>query len=389
MKRIEFIKPTLEIIPLENGVVDNNYCKLKVSPLERGYGMTIGNSLRRVLLSSLPGAAAVAMQIDGVAHEFCAVEGVREDVTEIILNIKNVVFTINADKNESGEYTNQDDLLEVTLSASLPSLEEQMRDGVPADQCIASKEVTAELIDTTSAEMINVINKDQVICTLAAGGSINMKLLVRNGVGYVSSTDNKVFCKDANSRLNGFLPIDSIFTPVSRCKYEVSKTRYEDNFDCDQLIIEVWTNGSIKGTNAISLASKFLIEHFAVIQALNEQIVEQEYMVQKEEKVVNNKLDRKIEDLDLSVRSYNCLKRANINTVGELTLKTEEEMMKVRNLGRKSLKEVVQKLREIGLDLKNSSTLFDDDDDDEKYEAADDEPVDSMDSAFDDESEEE
>ena len=220
------------------------------------------------------------------------------------------------------------------------------------------------MIDLTSTEDIKVVNGDQAICTLSAGASLNMVLLVRNGVGYVSATENKVFCKDVHSRANGFLPIDSIFTPVERCKYEVSKTRYLDNFDCDQLILEVWTDGSVVATNAVALAAKFLYEHFAVISNLNVLIQEKEYLVQQEEKSTNTKLDCKIEDLNLSVRSYNCLKRANINTVGELTQKTEEEMMKVRNLGRKSLKEVVQKLREIGLDLKNSTSLFDDDDED-------------------------
>ena len=364
MKRIEFIRPTLELVPLEDGIIDNYYCKLKVTPLERGYGMTLGNSLRRVLLSSLPGAAAVAVQIDGVSHEFCAVDGIREDVTEIILNIKNIIFTINADKNESGDYGDQDKTFEVRLATNLPSIEAQVKAGVKEEDLVYSKVVTASMIDLTSTEDIKVVNGDQAICTLSAGASLNMVLLVRNGVGYVSATENKVFCKDVHSRANGFLPIDSIFTPVERCKYEVSKTRYLDNFDCDQLILEVWTDGSVVATNAVALAAKFLYEHFAVISNLNVLIQEKEYLVQQEEKSTNTKLDCKIEDLNLSVRSYNCLKRANINTVGELTQKTEEEMMKVRNLGRKSLKEVVQKLREIGLDLKNSTSLFDDDDED-------------------------
>ena len=364
MKRIEFIRPTLELVPLEDGIIDNYYCKLKVTPLERGYGMTLGNSLRRVLLSSLPGAAAVAVQIDGVSHEFCAVDGIREDVTEIILNIKNIIFTINADKNESGDYGDQDKTFEVRLTTNLPSIEAQVKAGVKEEDLVYSKVVTASMIDLTSTEDIKVVNGDQAICTLSAGASLNMVLLVRNGVGYVSATENKVFCKDVHSRANGFLPIDSIFTPVERCKYEVSKTRYLDNFDCDQLILEVWTDGSVTATNAVALAAKFLYEHFAVISNLNVLIQEKEYLVQQEEKSTNTKLDCKIEDLNLSVRSYNCFKRANINTVGELTQKTEEEMMKVRNLGRKSLKEVVQKLREIGLDLKNSTSLFDDDDED-------------------------
>ena len=353
MKRIEFVKPTLTLIPLENGEVDNNYCKLKVSPLERGYGMTIGNSLRRVLMSSLPGAAAVAINLEGASHEFCAVPGIREDVTEIILNVKNIVFTINADKNESGDYGDQDKIYVTEIHETCP---EDAEGG-----CMA---ITAGMIKTNSLDNIEIINKDQLIATISAGASINLQILVRNGVGYVNANENKVFLQNEFDKHNGYLPVDSIFTPVARCKYEVSKTRYEDDFDCDQLIIEVWTDGSIKATNAISFASTFLVQHFQVLEDLNSQIKEHEFMVQKAEKVENSKLELKIEDLDLSVRSYNCLKRANINTVGELTQKTEEEMMKVRNLGRKSLKEVVQKLREHGLDLKNSSTLFEEDEED-------------------------
>ena len=309
--------------------------------------------------------------IDSAYEEL--VDGIREDVTEIILNIKNIIFTINAEQNESGDYGDQDKTFEVKLYAELPSIEAQKKAGVKEEELVYSQVITASMIDVTSSEDIKVVNPDQPICTLSAGGTLNMVLLVRNGVGYVSANENKVFCKDAHSRMNGYLPIDSIFTPVERCKYEVSKTRHEDNFDCDQLILEVWTDGSVLATNAVALAAKFLVEHFAVIQDLNELIKEKEYMVQQEEKSTNTKLDRKIEDLDLSVRSYNCLKRANINTVGELTQKTEEEMMKVRNLGRKSLKEVVQKLREIGLDLKNSTSLFDDDFDDEEDESSEDE----------------
>lgn len=360
MRRIEFIKPELKINEDVQNVSDN-YCKLKLSPLERGYGMTIGNSLRRVLLSSLPGAAIVAISIEGVEHEFCAVDGIREDVTEIILNLKKIVFTINADKNETGDFGDQDTTYRLELMVELPTVEAQRRQGVSEENIVYERVVKASDINTASTEDIVVINGDQEIATLAAGGKLKMELFVRNGVGYVNADENKKFCKEGNGYVIGRLPIDSIFTPVVRCKYDVTKTRYGDNFDCDQLVVEVWTNGSIKATNALSLASKFLIEHFTVIQNLNVEIEQRKYMIETEEKVVDSKLDKKIEDLDLSVRSYNCLKRANINTVGELTQKTEEEMMKVRNLGRKSLKEVVQKLREIGLDLKNSSTLFDDD----------------------------
>ncbi len=363
MRRVEFIKPELYINEdIQNA--SDNYCKLKLSPLERGYGMTIGNSLRRVLLSSLPGAAIVAINIEGVDHEFCAIDGIREDVTEIILNLKKIVFTINADKNETGDFGDQDQTYRIELIKSLPTIEQQKKSGVSEEDLVYSLVVKASDINTASTENIKVINGDQEIATLAAGGQLKMEMFVRNGVGYVNADENKKFCKEGNNRIINRLPIDSIFTPVLRCKYDVTKTRYGDNFDCDQLILEVWTDGSMKATNALSLASKFLVEHFNVIQNLNVEIEQKKYMVESEEKVPDGKLDMKIEDLVLSVRSYNCLKRANIHTVGELTQKTEEEMMKVRNLGRKSLKEVVGKLREIGLDLKNSSTLFDDDDDD-------------------------
>ena len=354
MRKVEFIKPTLKIVN-DSNVQDANYCKLEISPLERGYGLTIGNALRRVLLSSMPGAAAVAIELEGAQHEFCGVEGIREDVTEIILNVKNIIFTINHFNNEKGDFGDESQVLRLNLHA-----ENNRNDSLV---------VKAGDIDLTSTEVVSVVNPEQPIATLAPGGKINMELFIRNGVGYVNAEENKRFCKENNNRIIGRLPVDSIFTPVTRCKYDVVKTRFEDNFDCDLVTIEVWTNGSISATNALSLASKFLVEHFALIQDLNEFIKEREYMTQKEEKVTNSKLDRKIEDLDLSVRAYHCLKRANINTVGELTQKTEEEMMKFRNLGRKSLKELVQKLRNEGLDLKNSSSFsFDEEDESEDEE---------------------
>jgi DNA-directed RNA polymerase subunit alpha len=363
MRKVEFMKPTLELVD-DGGEKTDNYCKLKISPLERGYGQTIGNSLRRVLLSSLPGAAAVAISIEGVEHEFCAVDGIREDVTEIILNMKKVIFTINADKNEEGDFGDESKIYRLELIQNLPTVDEQIHSGVKKEEVVYEKVVRASDINTASDEVIRVVNPDQEICTLAAGGTLKMEIFIRNGVGYVSAQENKVFCKESNNQVIGRLAIDSIFTPVLRCKYEAVKTRFQDNFDCDLLTVEVWTNGSMKAVNAISLAARFLMEHFALVEDLNSQIAQKEYMMQKEEKVTNSKLDRKIEDLNLSVRSYNCLKRATINTVGELTQKTEEEMMKVRNLGRKSLKEVIQKLHEIGLSLKNSTTSFDDLDND-------------------------
>ncbi len=368
MRKIKFIRPELKFVN-DSGIVDPNYCKIVLSPLERGYGITIGNALRRVLLSSLPGAAIVAIHMEDVDHEFCAVPYVREDVTEIILNLKTIIFTINFDKNEKGEYNDDNELCHLQISVALPSIEEQKKAGVKEEDLQYTRVIRASDISLDSTEIIQIVNADQPIATLSAGGKFEMEMFIRNGVGYVNAEENKRFCKEGNNRIVGLLPIDSIFTPITKCRYDVTKTRYEDNFDCDLLTLEVWTNGSIKATNALSMAAKFLDEHFSIIEDLNTYIKQSENMTQKEEVVTNSKMDRKIEDLDLSVRSYNCLKRANINTVGELTQKTEEEMMKVRNLGRKSLKEVVQKLREIGLDLKNStgaSFLDDDEESDEE-----------------------
>ena len=383
-KEINFITPDVKVeeykeaftSPKVNVGVDQeivldqeNYAKIVIRPLERGYGQTIGNSLRRVLLSSIPGAAIVAVDIDGVEHEFTAMQGVVEDVTEIVLNLKNIVFTINADKDVRGDFGDENELLRLELNATLPSVADQIKAGTPKDQVELSRVVKAKDINLDSIEVIKVINPEQKICTIQAGASCNMVIYIRKGVGYVSADENKRFCKEGNNRIVGLLPIDSIFTPVTRCRYEVTRTRHEDSFNYDELVLEVWTNGSVRAVDAVALASVFLIDHYKVITQLNNYVQDKSYMNQQTEKVVNDKLDKKIEDLDLSVRSYNCLKRANINTVGELAQKTEEEMMKVRNLGRKSLKEVVLKLREIGLDLKSSTGLiFEDDADDEDEE---------------------
>lgn len=368
MRTIKFIRPELKFVN-DSGLADPNYCKITLSPLERGFGMTIGNALRRVLLSSIPGAAIVAIEMEGVEHEFCGVPFVREDVTEIILNLKNIVFTINFDENEKAKYIDDEELCPLELSVELPSIEAQKKAGVKEENLEYTRVITASDINLTSSHVIAIINGDQPIATLSAGGKLNMRLFIRNGVGYVNADENKRFCKEGNNRIIGRLPIDSIFTPVTKCRYDVVKTRFEDNFDCDLLTMEVWTNGSIKATNALSMAAKFLDEHFSIIENLNTLIQQSENMIQKQETVTNSKMDMLIEDLNLSVRSYHCLKRENINTVGELAQKTEEEMMKIRNLGRKSLKGVVQKLREIGLDLKNSTgASFLDDDDDESDE---------------------
>ena len=371
MRKVEFIKPSMEI---DNEFIsDKNYCKLRITPLERGYGQTIGNSMRRVLLSSLPGAAAVAIAIEGVDHEFTPVDGVIEDVTEIILNVKNIVFTIDSEDNAKGIY-GADNVVYESIFEKVNNTASEMP--VTAADINLNFEQVLPAGENNHLPHVTVVNPEQLIATLAPNGKIRMTLRIRNGVGYVNADENKKFCKDGVNRIIGLLPIDSIFTPVTKCRYEVEKTRYEDNFDCDLLTLEVWTNGSIEPTNALSLAGRFLSQHFAIIEDLNEYIKEREFMLQKEEKVTNKKLDKKIEDLDLSVRSYNCLKRANINTVGELTQKTEEEMMKVRNLGRKSLKEVIQKLNEIGLELKPSEgRLSDFDDEDFEDEDFDNEEV--------------
>ncbi len=357
MRKVEFLKPTLEILD-KSSSENSSYCKLNISPLERGYGDTIGNSLRRVLLSSLPGAAAVAISIEGVQHEFTPAEGIVEDVTEIILNVKNVVFTINKDLNEKGEYTNEDDIIRLELDVKVPSISEQTKAGVSEEDIVYLKTVTAGDINVDSLEQVTVVNKDQIIATVNQGHQLKMEIFIRNGVGYVSAEENKKFCKVNNNRVIGLLPIDSIFTPVTNCRYTVTKTRHEDTFDCDLVSIDVTTNGSIDASNAIALASRFLVQHFAVIEELNDQVKNRDFLATKEEVILDVQGEKKIEDLNLSVRSYNCLKRANINTIGDLTQKTAEDMLKVRNLGRKSLKEVLSKLEEHGLRLKTDAGIL-------------------------------
>ena len=205
-----------------------NYCKLVIRPLERGYGQTLGNSLRRVLLSSIPGAAIVAVDIEGVQHEFTAIKGVVEDVTEIVLNLKNIVFTINADKDAKGDFGDESELLRLELNVNLPTISEQTKAGASSKEVVRSRVVTADDINLSSSEVIKIVNKNQKICTLQAGASFKAVLYIRKGVGYVSADENKRFCKEGNNRIVGLLPIDSIFTPVTRCRYEVSRTRHED-----------------------------------------------------------------------------------------------------------------------------------------------------------------
>lgn len=332
MRKFEFIKPQISFEEIEG---DSTYGNFVITPLERGYGITLGNALRRVLLSSMPGIAIVAIDIEGVEHEYMALPGIIEDVTEIILNLKDIVFSV--DEEELFKVTPQDsnEIYELSIIAEGPRV--------------------VKAGDLEHDSIIQVVNPEKVICTLEEGGKFKARFYARRGVGYVSAEENKVFTRDKiGQTIITRIPIDSIYTPITKCRYDVEKTRVGENVDYDKLNIEVWTNGSIKADDAISLASKFLIDHFTILSSVNDQIQEQNYMYEPEEKIANKKLEKRIEDLDLSVRSYNCLKRAGINTVGELTQKSEEEMMRVRNLGRKSLKEVIQKLREIGLHLKHS-----------------------------------
>lgn len=296
-----------------------NYAKFVVEPLERGFGTTLGNSLRRVLLSSLPGAAAVGIKIDGVDHEFSTIKGVKEEVTEIILNLKTVRFRVTAPSEK--------DKIELTLHADTVG------------------KVTAGDIDLPSD--VEVLNPEQLICILDEGGSINMKIYVGTGRGYVPAERNK----DSREPI-GFIPVDSIFTPVSKVNYTVESTRVEQSIDFDKLTIEVTTDGTVSAKEIISLAAKIINDHMKLFVELVDNMSEQNILVSQDDDKAQKVLEMSVEDLDLSVRSYNCLKRANIHTVADLTRRTEDDMLKVRNLGRKSLEEVVKKLEDLGLSLK-------------------------------------
>ncbi len=296
---------------------DDFHGTFEISPLERGFGITLGNSLRRILLSSIPGAAIINCQIDGVQHEFSAIDGVVEDVTTIILNLKDVVLSIDSDDR------NVEKTLEIDVEGPCT--------------------VTAKDIERDND--ITIINENQHIATVNKG-RFRMVMTVRQGIGYVSAERNKAY-----NKLVGVIPIDSIYTPVQRVQYHVDKTRLDSDADLDKLTVEVETNGSVSPKEAMGIAAKMLIEHLNVIVTLSEKAQEEEYMVEREDEQNSQILEMPIEDLDLSVRSYNCLKRAGIHTVDELTQKTEEDMMKVRNLGKKSLKEVKQKLEELNLSL--------------------------------------
>ena len=350
MRKFEFIKPQVTV---EHNNEGNTYAKFVISPLERGYGLTLGNALRRVLLSSMPGVAIVAMNIEGVAHEFMALDKVREDVTGIVLNLKKVIFSIDEELLYKPMPKAQEEIFELSVYKE--------GEGV----------VTAgDLIDHSN--LLTVVNPDQVIATLSKGAKFKAVFYAKRGIGYVSADENKAYCRDENGNLFvDRIAIDSIYTPITKVNYNVEKTRVDEDVSFDQLTLDVWTNDSIKPSDAVSLASKFLIEHFQILTSFNEQVSNEEYMYEREEKAVNKKYETRIEELDLSVRSQNCLKRAGINTIGELTLKTEEEMMRIRNLGRKSLKEVLMKLHERGLSFKHaydSDSYFDENNTDEAFD---------------------
>lgn len=314
---LEIEKPRIECVETreEN---DNYYGKFVVEPLERGYGVTLGNSLRRILLSSLPGAAVTSVKIEGVLHEFSTIPGVREDVTDIILNLKGLAVKI---------YGDQEKVLRI---------EAENGGIVTASDIIADSDV-------------EILNPELKIATLSDNSRLFMEITVSKGRGYVSADKNK-----KPDHVIGVIPVDSSFTPVRRVKYEVENTRVGQVTDYDKLTLEVWTDGSIKPEEATSLSAKILSEHLRLFMGLTESMGDMEIMVEKEEEAKDKILEMTIEELDLSVRSYNCLKRAGINTVEELTHRTEEDMIKVRNLGRKSLEEVIFKLQGLGLDLKPS-----------------------------------
>ena len=306
-------KPKIETADLK---ADGSYGKVIVEPLERGYGNTLGNSLRRVLLSSLPGYAITSVKIDGVLHEFSTIPGVKEDVVEIVLNLKSVILKIHGEGPKT-----------VYIEAS------------------GEGEVTAG--DISHDSEVEIINPEQHICTLGADAHVNMELTVDKGRGYVSAEQNKKIMQPAI----GVIAVDSIYTPVLKVNYTVEATRVGQDTDLDKLTLEVWTNKTISVTESVSLAAKFLNEHLSLFSDLSTESYETEIMVQKGDVGREKILEMTIEELDLSVRSFNCLKRAGINTVEDLTARTEEDMMKVRNLGKKSLDEVISKLRSFGLDL--------------------------------------
>ena len=309
---IEFEKPNIECLEIDEA---NNYAKFVCEPLERGYGVTIGNSLRRILLSSLPGCAITSVKIDGVLHEFSTIPNVVEDVPEVIVNLKNVRLKFDG---------NEEKVLRINFKGE--------------------GEVTAGDIQTDGT--VEILNPDLHIATVSKGGNLVMEMTADRGRGYNSSEQNKKTNQDIS-----VLPIDSIYTPVKKVNYHVENTRVGQMVDFDKLTIEVWTDGSLKAHEALSLAAKVMTGHLELFIDLSETTKNTQVMVEKEESKKEKVLEMAIEELELSVRSYNCLKRANIATVEDLISKSETEMMKVRNLGKKSFDEVTAKLHSLGLDF--------------------------------------
>ena len=309
---LNFEKP---IYKITDYIENNNYGKFELEPLERGFGTTLGNALRRVMLSSMPGSAIVAVKIDGVMHEFQTMEGVVEDVTSIVLNLKNIVIKNNTDEVQTAHLS-------------------------------VSEERVVTAADIVVGPEIEIINPDQVIATLSKGGKLDMEFIIANGRGYVPSNENKEY---AEKQKIGFIPIDAIYSPIERISYDVENARVGQDASYDKLIMNVYTNGSILPEEAMALGAKILIEHLNIVTNLSEIADTTGVMNAKQEDSKLKKLETSIDDLDFSVRAYNCLKRAGVNTLGDLTEKTELEMMKIRNLGKKSLKEVIDKIKAMGL----------------------------------------
>lgn len=314
---VEIEKPRIECI---DSPEDPSYGKYVVEPLERGYGTTLGNSLRRVLLSSLPGTAATSIKIAGVQHEFSTIHGVKEDVTEIVLNVKKIIAKLHCE-------------------------------GVKTVHIDATGECEVKAGDIKADAEVEILNPELHICTLSADATLNMEITLSHGRGYVTADRNKPL-----QAVIGVIPIDSIYSPVYKVNYAVENTRVGNVTDFDKLTLEVWTDSTISARDAVSLGSKILSDHLSLFTDLSETVVNKTTVVEKAEINHNKVLELTIEELDLSVRSFNCLKRANINTVEDLISKTDEDMMKVRNMGRKSLEEVQNKLAMMGLSLANEDT---------------------------------
>ncbi|MGP1410186.1 MAG: DNA-directed RNA polymerase subunit alpha [Peptoanaerobacter stomatis] len=306
-------KPKVEILALEE-----DYGKFVLEPLERGFATTVGNSLRRVLLSSLPGVAVTAIKIDKVMHEFSTIKGVKEDVVELMLTLKELSMQMETDTEEV-----------IRIEAK--------------GEC----EITAG--DIICPAGVEILNKDLHIATLSEDAELKMEMYINKGRGYISADTNK-----QKGLPIGVLPMDSIYTPVKKVNYYIEKVSVSENPEFEKLILEIWTNKTVSPKDGLSVAAKILVEHLNMFVDLTDSVNAMEIMVEKEQDVKEKVLEMTIEELDLSVRSYNCLKRANINTVEQLTAKSEDEMMKVRNLGKKSLEEVIQKLHELGFTLKSS-----------------------------------